>query len=66
MPKYSLQDLINAYNCGYGDRDARLAPFNGERPKTYLSTMLAEVKQPKSSTSYDDYEETLMTEGFDL
>lgn len=66
MPKYSLQDLINAYNCGYGDRDAKLAPFNGERPKTYLPTMLAELKQSESSTSDDDYEEILMTEGFDL
>lgn len=66
MPKYSLQDLINAYNCGYGDRDAKLAPFNGERPKIYLSTMLAELKQSESSTSDDDYEEILMTEGFDL
>lgn len=33
---YSLEDMIKAYSCGYGDRDAKLNPFNGQPPKEWI------------------------------
>jgi len=37
---YTLEDLINAYMCGYGDRDAKLTPFHDMTPKEYFNIMI--------------------------
>lgn len=35
--EFTLQDMINAYMCGYSDRDAKLHPFVGSKPEEYIN-----------------------------
>ena len=35
--RFTLQDMIKAYMCGYGDRDAKLHPFVGSEPAEYIN-----------------------------
>ena len=37
--RFTLQDMIDAYMCGYSDRDAKLYPFEGSKPVDYINSM---------------------------
>mgnify|MGYP003537461767 FL=1 len=54
LPKEIKDIIISAYEIGYYDRDAKLAPYNDDKDKLdYLQSIIYETEAPCKITLID-------------